>query len=109
MKRSSKPIAQRSAKKVQRDQEYKATHAAVLDRDSHRCQFHRRPLTTAEMGVYGDVCGNGDLHVHHIRRRSQGGTDDPSNLVTLCATHHKYVHDHPALSREMGLLEGTAA
>jgi len=26
--------------------------------------------------------------VHHIVFRSAGGSDDPSNLVSLCATHH---------------------
>ena len=30
-----------------------------------------------------------NLHAHHIRHRSQGGSDDPSNLVTLCAFHHQ--------------------
>lgn len=46
----------------------------------------------------------GGLHVHHIVRRSQGGTHDDDNLVTLCAGHHGYVHEHPALARERGLL-----
>jgi 5-methylcytosine-specific restriction endonuclease McrA len=30
--------------------------------------------------------------VHHIIPRSQGGTDDVDNLITLCRHHHKYVH-----------------
>jgi hypothetical protein len=39
-------------------------------------------------------CGNCEvaygLHVHHLRPRSWGGTDDPSNLATVCtpAGHH---------------------
>lgn len=38
-------------------------------------------------------CGTRDaLHVHHIVYRSQGGEDEPSNLIVLCAEHHDKVH-----------------
>lgn len=33
-----------------------------------------------------------NLHLHHIVYRSQGGTDDPSNLITLCFKCHDMVH-----------------
>jgi 5-methylcytosine-specific restriction endonuclease McrA len=29
-----------------------------------------------------------NLHAHHLAFRSAGGSDEPSNLVTLCAFHH---------------------
>ena len=29
-----------------------------------------------------------NLHDHHIRFRSGGGSNDPANRVTLCAFHH---------------------
>jgi hypothetical protein len=29
-----------------------------------------------------------NLHAHHVRYRSAGGSDDESNLTTLCAKHH---------------------
>jgi hypothetical protein len=32
------------------------------------------------------------LHIHHRTYRSKGGTDVPSNLVTLCEKHHALVH-----------------
>jgi hypothetical protein len=32
------------------------------------------------------------LETHHIVYRSQGGCDDPSNLITLCPACHKKVH-----------------
>lgn len=39
-------------------------------------------------------CSRAAAHVHHIIRRSQGGSDDPWNLVSLCAAHHLHgVHD----------------
>lgn len=32
-----------------------------------------------------------DLSVHHITPRADGGTDDPSNLITLCHKCHDFV------------------
>ena len=50
----------------------------VLSRDKHTCFFN---------------CKNSHrLEVHHIKFRSQGGTDNPNNLVTLCDKCHKKVH-----------------
>ena len=38
-------------------------------------------------------CGSENyLHVHHIKYRSEGGSDDKSNLITLCGKHHEVVH-----------------
>jgi hypothetical protein len=54
--------------------------AYVLSRDNHKCQC----------GISG--C-NEKLQVHHIKFRSQGGSDNPNNLITLCEKHHKQVHD----------------
>ena len=36
---------------------------------------------------------------HHVLFKSQGGDDDPSNLVCLCQRHHQLVHaeDTPTL------------
>jgi hypothetical protein len=33
-------------------------------------------------------CSRRAVHAHHIRPRSQGGGDEPENLVALCACHH---------------------
>ncbi|HWE25198.1 MAG TPA: HNH endonuclease [Myxococcales bacterium] len=39
-------------------------------------------------------CSRVMAHVHHIIRRSQGGSNDPSNLISLCVAHHLHgVHD----------------
>jgi hypothetical protein len=46
----------------------------VRDRDLGRCQ------------VPG--CTRRACHAHHIVPRSRGGSDDPWNLVALCALHH---------------------
>ena len=33
-------------------------------------------------------CSRAAVHAHHIEFRSAGGSDDPENLVSLCAAHH---------------------
>jgi 5-methylcytosine-specific restriction endonuclease McrA len=33
-------------------------------------------------------CSRRAVHAHHIIPKSRGGTDDPENLVALCACHH---------------------
>lgn len=56
---------------------YDEVRQYVLTRDHHRCR------------ECGSTVG---IEVHHITRRSMGGTDEPSNLVTLCRRHHDSKH-----------------
>lgn len=40
------------------------------------------------------ICGtNKDLQHHHIVPKSLGGDDHQHNILTLCATHHEWIHD----------------
>lgn len=57
---------------------YSSRRKAVLHRDNYMCQ----------------CCGkkNCRLEVHHIKFRSNGGTDDEENLITLCKECHDGVH-----------------
>ena len=57
---------------------YSSRREAILHRDGYTCQ----------------CCGkkNCRLEVHHIIFRSNGGTDDENNLITLCENCHKGVH-----------------
>lgn len=50
----------------------------ILARDHHLCQvcLAEGKLTTAKI-------------VDHIKPKADGGTDDPDNLRTICAPHHK--------------------
>ena len=50
----------------------------MRERDGYKC------------GICG--CEGVLLHVHHMRHRSEGGSDDPSNLVSVCAACHAKVH-----------------
>jgi hypothetical protein len=51
-------------------------HADIYERDGYRC-------------ACPDCTSRANLQAHHLRHRSQGGGDDPANLVTLCAYHHQ--------------------
>ena len=57
---------------------YSSRRSVILHRDNYTCQ----------------CCGkkNCRLEVHHIKFKSNGGTDDEENLITLCEDCHKGVH-----------------
>jgi hypothetical protein len=39
-------------------------------------------------------CSRRWLDTHHIILRSDGGTDDLDNLITLCSAHHRFLHEN---------------
>lgn len=51
----------------------------ILKRDGYRC---------------GNCGSMTDLHVHHIVPLSKGGTNQLSNLRTICKECHKKIHPH---------------
>jgi hypothetical protein len=75
----------------------------ALERAGYRCE------------VPGCACRT-NLHVHHIQRRSQGGSDELENLAVVCASHHlRHLHggtmrvegeDPTTRIWEIGLQEG---
>ena len=50
-----------------------------------------------------DCTGRG-AHAHHMRMRSQGGSDGTENLLWVCPPCHAWIHAHPAESYRLGLL-----
>jgi ATP-dependent DNA helicase RecQ len=63
----------------------------VLSRDKYKC---------VECGI---PCTSAEADVHHLLPRSAGGSDEPSNLVTLCDGCHAAYHPKLAgrLARRM--------
>ena len=59
---------------------FENTKAMVLNRDDYTCQYCKGKRKDSK------------LEVHHIIFRSQGGSDEESNLITLCHTCHKALH-----------------
>jgi 5-methylcytosine-specific restriction enzyme A len=57
---------------------YRKNRAKALERDGYRCRFKG--------------CGStNNLSVHHVIAIRDGGTNQVSNLVTLCRTHHEFM------------------
>ena len=92
LKRS--PIA-RVGKKQRSDRAELAKARGVVEtRSGGRCEFELARVR----------CEAAAVHLHHVHRRSQGGSNEPGNLRFLCAHHHGLVHANPAWSFEHGWL-----
>jgi hypothetical protein len=73
---------------------FENTKAMVLNRDNYTCQYCK--------GKHKDS----KLEVHHIVFRSQGGSDEESNLITLCHTCHKDLHSEKINPKLSGKVKG---
>ena len=73
---------------------FENTKAMVLNRDNYTCQCCK--------GKHNDS----KLEVHHIIFRSQCGSDEESNLITLCHTCHKDLHSGTINFKLKGKLKG---
>lgn len=60
--------------------QFENAKAYVLDRDNYKCQCCKGKTKDPR------------LERHHIKPRSEGGSDKPINLITLCKTCHKTLH-----------------
>ena len=74
---------------------FENTKAMILNRDNYTCQCCK--------GRHKDS----KLEVHHIVFRSQGGSDEESNLITLCHTCHKNLHSGKISPKLKGKKKGT--
>jgi 5-methylcytosine-specific restriction endonuclease McrA len=82
----SKPINSKNKKRTensitiqQNKKFYQFTRQLVFERDNNKCV----------------ECGSDEyIEAHHITERSNGGTDDISNMVTLCAICHAERHKY---------------
>jgi hypothetical protein len=83
----SKPIRITIGRSKITAQEKHVVHA----RDQGRCTY---------VDAQGKRCESERwLHLHHMRPVSEGGSNSPENIRTLCASHHDLVHQ---LSFEVG-------
>ena len=73
---------------------FENTKAMVLNRDNYTCQCCR--------GKHKDS----KLEVHHIIYRSQGGSNKADNLITLCHTCHKALHNGKINPKLSGKVKG---
>lgn len=55
----------------------------IFERDNYQCRRCDRSLR-----------GTNRRHVHHIKPLSKGGSNNPSNLISLCDICHHHQHKH---------------
>ena len=87
-----KPV---SDKKRRQMKAYAESVAVIVQRSGGHC----------EADTFSPYCSGVGTEAHHIVRRSQGGTDDPSNLAWICSFCHRRVHEYPDAARLRGLLK----
>ena len=92
---TKRPIYGTSRRVAEFNAEFEKIRPSILERDGNRCRFFSLEVKTPHDRA---------LHVHHIQPRSRGGTNLPSNLITLCWTHHEYIHGHSIWARKNGWL-----
>ncbi|MCX6469979.1 MAG: DUF222 domain-containing protein [Corynebacteriales bacterium] len=67
-----------------------------------------RVVFERDRGCRHPACGRTrHLHAHHVTFWSQGGTTDPDNLILLCSTHHRALHNGAFIIRARGNQEFT--
>lgn len=67
-----------------------------------RSAVQRRSLGRCELRLRG--CMGNALHMHHRKRRSQGGQNTPGNLLHLCPHCHGWVHNNVEYAKQRGWL-----
>lgn len=85
-------LQRRSRKAAVRLREWQKVRTWVLDRAHGRCEARL------------EGCTGTAVEVHHVRMRSRGGQDVPSNAVAVCWPCHRYLHTHPEEAEGLGLL-----
>ena len=65
---------------------------------------HRYMLAHTYCEVRAIGCHSLSAHAHHRKRRSQGGTDEPDNLLAVCASCHDRIHAFPEWAYANGWL-----
>ncbi len=71
------------------------TKEMVRNRDNYTCQCCKGKRKDSK------------LEVHHIVFRSQGGSDNQENLITLCHTCHSLLHSGKISLDKVGIKKGT--
>lgn len=88
-----------SPKRQQSTRDLKAVRPLIAERSQGACEHCGQTLPI-------NAKGEPVFELHHRLRRTQGGTDCPSNLLAVLSSHHtlwpKSIHQEPAWSVENG-------
>ena len=75
---------------IRKTDEWKEWRKNIFARDKYTCQYCKGKTKDSQ------------LNVHHIIERSNGGSDNESNLITLCKTCHDKVHSGAIVLTKIG-------
>ncbi len=85
----------RVGKKGRRDMaELHDVREAVMARSHAMCEVRWSPF-----------CHGWAEQLHHVVRRSQGGTNTAENVLVVCSPCHARIHDAPAEALTLGFLK----
>jgi 5-methylcytosine-specific restriction endonuclease McrA len=90
-RKNTKRLAKARAKRLKDERDrftWQLVRAAVYNRDGGKCRVCQKALMLHSRDPYQEA------HTHHVVYRSRGGTDEMSNLVTICGLHHAMEHQH---------------
>ena len=80
------------AKRAAMRQERSQDQSQSLARNKNLAQLRDQGACQAKLPD-GTTCGiTRWTQIHHLKERSRGGTDELSNLITLCSSHHRQWH-----------------
>ena len=79
---------EKNINKNEYERQFKVNRQIVLAIDNYECR----------------ECGNKEnLHVHHIKERRKGGSNDINNLITLCSKCHAEKHKNESVYNIMSV------
>ena len=100
LKRSTKPINPVS-KKRRREQVLRREFVRTLLEERPRCEAG--PIIRQASRTHG--CSGLPCDIHEPLTRARGGSIlDPNNALAVCRPCHDWIHEHPGLALEIGLL-----
>ncbi len=83
-RKTEKPKSNSARAELKREPLTAAQKHAVFNRDGGKC---------THTDATGKRCGSDKwIQIHHLKPLSQGGSNDPENLTTLCSFHHDLAH-----------------
>lgn len=99
----SRPLAKQSPKRKREQSERRRLVEKVL-RTRTRCEAG--PLVRKAQP--GFECGGYSVDVHEPLTRARGGSIlDEENTIALCRRCHDWIHEHPGMARQVGLLKNS--
>jgi hypothetical protein len=91
-----RPLPRIGRKGRKAERELRRARKIVGKRSGGRCEVAQE--------LWPHDCDGLAVHFHHVQRRSQGGPNADTNLLHICDTVHREIHEHPKTAGSAGLI-----